>query len=117
MWALVPPDRTIRLKPLSSRSFSHFKVKSSKFRNQKGFRAFPHSAEPVPLCDYTLEIMLQSGLITRREYDGTVSDIHQSANCGHLQFYPLPKSDLLTKYYSSNIFYDANQLAPDIYHN
>jgi hypothetical protein len=46
--ALVPPDRIIRLKLLSSKNFSRFKVESSKFRDQEGFRAFPHSAEPVP---------------------------------------------------------------------
>lgn len=69
------------------------------------------------LCGNTLEIMVQAGLITRREYDRNISDIHQCTNCEHIQFYPLPKSGLLNKYYSSNSFYDANQLAPEIYHN
>jgi ubiquinone/menaquinone biosynthesis C-methylase UbiE len=46
--ALVPPDGNIRLKLLSHKDFSHFEAKSSKSRDQKGFRAFSHSAEPVP---------------------------------------------------------------------
>ena len=29
------------------------------------------------LCGSTLEILVQDSLITRREYDGTILDIHQ----------------------------------------
>ncbi|HBC42716.1 MAG TPA: hypothetical protein DCZ88_12680 [Pseudanabaena sp.] len=41
---LVPSDRIIFLKPLSGKSFRHFKFESSKSRHQKGFMAFSHIA-------------------------------------------------------------------------
>jgi hypothetical protein len=50
--ALVPPDSIIWLQPLLYKGYSHFKVKSSKFRDQKGFRVFPHIAEPAPKSNY-----------------------------------------------------------------
>jgi len=46
---MVAPDEIVQLKSSSSKGFSCFKVKSSKSRDQEGFRAFPHNAEPVPL--------------------------------------------------------------------
>lgn len=69
------------------------------------------------LCEGKLEVMTQSGNTTRKQYDEVVSDICQCTNCGHVQFYPLPKSDVLDNYYSSNYFYESIKIEPDVYYN
>ncbi len=69
------------------------------------------------LCGDQLERLIQGGAITRKEYQGIVSDICRCTNCGHIQFYPLPKVELLNDYYSSHIFYDANPFPPEHYYN
>jgi hypothetical protein len=70
VWALVPLDGIIQLKPLSHKGFSYFKAKSSKSRNQKGFRAFSHSTEPVPVLSrsavHQVTLAVQNKLDSRR---------------------------------------------------
>ncbi|ACK65607.1 hypothetical protein PCC8801_1554 [Rippkaea orientalis PCC 8801] len=68
------------------------------------------------LCSDKLEILVQDGAITRKEYYGMLSDIHQCTNCGHIQFYPLPKPEVLDNYYSSNLFYSANSFQLEDYY-
>ena len=69
------------------------------------------------LCAEKLEMMVQAGATTSKEYNGNVSDIYSCNDCGHVQFYPLPTSELINSYYSSNSFYEALKVEPDTYHD
>lgn len=49
------------------------------------------------LCAAPLEVLIQDGARTRREWRGMIADIHLCTGCGHLQFFPLPTQEHLAE--------------------